>query len=444
MSTREDGQPGVTCRFYNEPPEVAERKCEDVVQYHVSDMFLPDYAHPKISPELFYMDLVGTITPDESGEYLFGCSVRGSARVTVDGELVVDNATVQRPGATFMGAGTLEEIGSKYLEAGRTYKVVLHFGSGATQTFRKKGSTAMRGGGVRIGCTRKVDAQVETDKAVALAKTVDQVVIVAGLTGEWEAEGFDRPDMDLPGHTDALISAVTKANPNTAVVIQSGTPVSMPWAGQVSALVHASFGGNEGGNAIGNVLFGTHNPSGKLPLTYPKRIEDNPAFLNFGSENGRTLYGEDVYVGYRYYDRAKVAPLFHFGHGLSYTSFGYGGFNVQKNSSQDKITVTLTIENTGVQAGSTTAQVYISQRKPLIKRPPKELKGFKKVFLEAGESRTVEVEVLLKYATSYWDEERDKWISEKGVYDVLVGESSEAPAVAGSFEVEKTSWWLGL
>ncbi|KAH7024379.1 beta-glucosidase [Microdochium trichocladiopsis] len=443
MSTREDGRPGVTCRFYNEPPEVEGRVCRDIVQYHVSDMFLPDYKHPDVNPELFYMDLVSTITPEESGEYLFGCSVRGTARVLVDGELVVDNATVQRPGSTFMGAGTLEETGTKYLEAGRTYKVVLHFGSGATQTFRKKGSTSMRGGGVRVGCTRKIDAQTEIDKAVALAKTVDQVVVVAGLTGEWEAEGFDRPDMDLPGLTDALVRAVAAANPNTAVVIQSGTPVTMPWANEVPALVHASFGGNECGNAIGDVLFGAFNPCGKLPLTYPKRLEDNPAFLNFGSENGRTLYGEDVYVGYRYYDRAKLAPLFHFGHGLSYTSFEYTDFKVDKKGG-DKVTTSVTIKNTGAVAGASVAQVYISQQKPLIKRPPKELKGFKKVFLEPGESKTVEVEVLLKYATSYWDEERQMWISEKGAYDVLVGESSEAPALAGTFEVEQTSWWLGL
>ncbi|KXJ87223.1 beta-glucosidase [Microdochium bolleyi] len=442
MSTREDGQPGVTCRFYNEPPEIADRVCRDVIQYHVSDMFLPDYRHPDVNPELFYMDLVSTITPEESGEYLFGCSVRGSARIFVDGELVVDNATVQRPGATFMGAGTAEATGSKHLEAGRTYKVVLHFGSGATQTFRKKGSTAMRGGGVRMGCTREIDAQSEIEKAVELARSVDQVVVVAGLTAEWEAEGFDRPDMDLPGHTDALIRAVAAANKNTAVVVQSGTPVAMPWADEVSALVHASFGGNEGGNAIGDVVFGVVNPSGKLPLTFPKRLEDNPAFLNFGSENGRTLYGEDVYVGYRYYDRARVAPLFHFGHGLSYTSFEYTEHSVEKTD--EKVSVSLTVKNTGSVAGASVAQVYISQQKPLIKRPPKELKRFKKVFLQPGESQQVDVEVALKYATSYWDEERQMWISEAGAYDVLVGESSEAPTLAGGFEVGKTSWWLGL
>ncbi|KAK8093377.1 hypothetical protein PG997_000062 [Apiospora hydei] len=280
MSTREDGEPGMTCRFFNEPPseDPGGRICRDVVQTDLSDMLLVDYSHPDIRQDVWYMDMSGTITPAESGEYQFGCSVRGTAKVFVDGELVVDNATAQRQGATFMGAGTLEERGTKTLEAGRTYAVLLQFGSSPTQKIRKVGATAMRGGGVRLGCTKVIDADEEIAKAVALAKEVEQVVICAGLTAEWESEGFDRADMALPGRTNDLIRAVSTANPRTAVVVQSGTPVEMPWAAAVPALVQAPYGGNEGGRALGDVLFGAAGaaPSGKLVYTIPGARRGQP------------------------------------------------------------------------------------------------------------------------------------------------------------------------
>lgn len=248
--------------------------------------------------------------------------------------------------------------------------------------------------------------------------------------------------MDLPGHTDELIRAVTKANPSTAVVIQSGTPVTMPWADEVSTLVQAWYGGNEGGNGIADVLFGEVNPSGKLPLSIPKRLEDNPAFLNFGSENGRTLYGEDVYVGYRFYETTKKDVLFPFGHGLSYTNFEFSNFTV--SSSEDAIRVECDAQNAGQRAGHAVVQVYISQQKPLIRRPPKELKGFQKLPLGPSEKGRVQVDISKKYAASYWDEERNMWIMEAGDYDVLLGESSGKVTKAGVITVEKTSWWLGV
>lgn len=248
--------------------------------------------------------------------------------------------------------------------------------------------------------------------------------------------------MDLPGRTDELIRAVTEANPATVVVIQSGTPVTMPWADSVSTLLHSPYGGNEGGNAIADVLFGTANPSGKLPLTIPRRLEDNPAFLNFGSENGRTLYGEDVYIGYRYYQKAKVEPLFPFGFGLSYTTFELSGFKVDQT--EEVVSVSVEAKNIGGLAGAAVAQVYVSQQNPLIKRPPKELKGFKKVFLEPGEVVQVDIDIPLKYAASYWDEEPDKWIMERGDYDVLIGQDSVETELAGRLSVAETCWWSGL
>lgn len=248
--------------------------------------------------------------------------------------------------------------------------------------------------------------------------------------------------MDLPGSTNALISAVAAANPSTVVVMQSGTPVEMPWASSVKGMIHAWYGGNETGNAIADVLFGKVNPSAKLPLSFPKRLQDNPAFLNYRTERGRTLYGEDIYVGYRYYEMLELETLFPFGHGLSYTTFDISDLSVAKDEKNVKVSVKVT--NTGEVAGAEVVQVYISQKKPSIKRPVKELKGFSKVFLEKGESKTVDVNIETKYATSFWDEVRDSWIVEKDTYEVLVGSTSAEIVQKRSFEVEQTSWWKGL
>jgi beta-glucosidase len=264
--------------------------------------------------------------------------------------------------------------------------------------------------------------------------------------------------MDLPSHTDELISAVADANPNVVVVLQSGTPITMPWAYKVSTLVQAWYGGNETGNAIADVLFGDVNPCGKLPLSFPFRNEDNPAYLNYRSERGRVLYGEDIYIGYRFYEATKKRVYFPFGHGLSYTSFKLSHLQVTvSNPESDShsslrdgsgngstLHVTLRVENTGPVDGAEVIQVYVAQRSASIKRPPKELKGFAKSFVRAGEAKFSEVCVEMKYATSFWDEARRAWISERGMYDVLVGNSSANTPMRGSFEISRTEWWNGL
>lgn len=248
--------------------------------------------------------------------------------------------------------------------------------------------------------------------------------------------------MDLPGHSNELIAAVVAANRNTAVVIQSGCPVEMPWVASVPAILQSWFGGNETGNAIADVLFGAVNPSGKLPLSFPVRVEDNPAFLNYHSDRGRALYGEDVFIGYRFYEKTRREVLFPFGHGLSYTSFRIS--DAKTADTEDTITVTVQVENTGAIAGSEVVQVYIAQKSPGVTRPVKELKGFAKLNLEAGERSEVVVEVSKKYAASWWDEKMDAWVMEEDEYGVFVGNSSACVEEAGKFEVKSTSWWRGL
>lgn len=251
--------------------------------------------------------------------------------------------------------------------------------------------------------------------------------------------------MDLPGHTNALISAVVAANPNTVVVMQSGTPVEMPWNDKVPAMIHAWYGGNETGNAIADVLFGDVNPSGKLSLTFPKRVQDNPAFLNYKSERGRTIYGEDVHIGYRYYEALDREVLYPFGHGLSYTSFSFSDLSVKNDGEHLEVSVKVT--NTGKVAGAQVVQVYIAPQNPSLTRPPKELKGFGKVFLGPGASEVAKVKIQTKYAVSFWDEGRDAWAIEKDVYKVIVSDSSAVTkenSLVGNFQIKETTWWNGL
>ena len=276
ITTTDGGKQGLSIKFYLDPPSVKGRSPVDQLRVRDSYIHLSDYKHPRISSDLFWCDFDGNFTPDETAEYEFSCSVAGTALIYVDGELVVDNKTKQVPGDSFFGIGTVEEIGSISLEAGREYHVHVEFGTMPTLTYKKDGVTAFGAGGVRLGCYRKISFETEVERAVALAKKVDQVILCAGLNGDWESEGYDRPHMDLPPGSDELIEAVLAANPNTAVIIQSGTPVTMPWRERASTLVQAWYGGNETGNAIADVVFGDVNPSGKLPLSRGRSLRPGP------------------------------------------------------------------------------------------------------------------------------------------------------------------------
>ncbi|KAH8796458.1 glycoside hydrolase superfamily [Hyaloscypha finlandica] len=437
------GEPGVTFRVYNDPPSVKDRELCDEIVLDKTEFLLMDYNNPKVKSALWYADIDGYFTAEEDSDFELGLGVYGTAKLYVDGKLVVDNETNQTKGSLFFHCGTVEEKGILSVKKGQKYHIKVEFASAPACKLDQGSNVLFGGGAARIGGAKVIDADKEVKHAAELAKDADQVIICAGLNADWETEGSDREDMSLPGHMDALISAVSTANPSTVVVMQSGTPVAMPWISSVKALVHAWYGGNETGNAIADVLFGHVNPSAKLPLSFPKRLQDNPAFLNYRTERGRALYGEDVYVGYRWYEMLDLPVLFPFGHGLSYTTFSFSDLKVDKTDKDLKVTVK--VSNTGSLAGAEVVQVYIRQKNPSIRRPKKELKGFKKVFLEKGESKLVEVKIETKYATSFWDEIREAWISEKDTYEVVVGGSSEeVTAVRGSFEVEKTVWWNGL
>ncbi|KAI6086808.1 glycoside hydrolase family 3 protein [Hypoxylon rubiginosum] len=440
-----NGELGMTMKVYTEGPDVTDRKPVDQLELLKTEMLLIDYENPKVKSPLWYATLEGSLVADEDATWEFGVIVSGTANLYINGELIVDNSQKQTLGEAFFGSATVEEKGFYKLEKGKTYDFKVTFGSSPTSKLGG-GAVLLNGGALRIGGCKVIDPKAEIARAVELARDADQVIVCAGLNAEWETEGNDRVDMSLPPGLDDLITAVAKANPNTAVVMQSGTPVEMPWIKDVSALIHAWYGGNETGNTIADILFGDVNPSGKLSLSFPVRVQHNPAFLNYRTEGGRVIYGEDIYIGYRYYEFVDREVLFPFGHGLSYTTFTFSDLSVADKDGE--LTVSLKVKNTGSVKGAEVAQVYVApKQKAKVNRPVKELKGFAKVELAPGETKSVTVKVATRYAAGYWDEECDQWCVEQGEYEIIVSDSSEVKegkAVKGSFKVAETFWWSGL
>jgi beta-glucosidase len=256
-------------------------------------------------------------------------------------------------------------------------------------------------------------------QAVAAAKSADAAVVMVGDT---ESEGHDQPSLSLSGNQDQLVEAVAAANPRTIVVVKSGNPVLMPWANQVPAIVEAWYPGEEDGNAVAGVLFGTVNPSGKLPVTFPASQSRTPVSSpsQFPGVNGQVQYSEGLDVGYRWYDANDVAPLFPFGYGLSYTRFSFGHLSI--HPAARTVTVSARVTNTGSRAGADVAQLYLGDP-AAAGEPPRQLKGFRKVFLRPGQSATVRF-TLTGHDLSYWNDAANGWVVPAGAYQVYVGDSS--------------------
>ena len=258
---------------------------------------------PHVDPANFSARLTGAFTAPESGPFDLSLMSIGKSRLLIDGKEILNLWNNPAEGAKT----TVID-----LVAGQTYRLQAEYASEPGPRWRN----------LRIGCMPQIPADA-IQQAADLAAKSDVAIVFAGLTNEWESEGFDRPDMELPGDQVKLIERVSAANPKTIVVINAGSPVSMNWLDQVAGVAQAWYLGQETGNAIADILFGDVNPSGKLPTTFPKRLQDNPAYLNYPGENGKVRYGEGLFVGYRYYDKKDIAPLFPFGFGLSYTTFEY-------------------------------------------------------------------------------------------------------------------------
>ncbi|EIW60730.1 glycoside hydrolase family 3 protein [Trametes versicolor FP-101664 SS1] len=444
------GQPGWSCTFYNHDAN-GNPTGDAVAEFVLQDtrVKLNDFL-PKGLTETWTIKLHGSLTMDKTADYELGLTVAGRAKLFVNDKLTIDNWTKQRPGDFFYGQGTVEELGTVSLTAGKPVDIVVEYtNTKAPEDTESDRSQPALMRGVRLGGCEKIDPEEAMAAAEKLAASSDVAVVVAGLSPDWESEGFDRPTLEMPGTQNELIARIAKANPNTIVCIQSGSVVAMPWVHDVHGIVQAWYAGNETGNALADVLFGALNPSGRLPITLPVRVQDIPAFPNFRSEHGQIHYREDLLVGYKGYAARGIKPLFPFGFGLSYTTFAFSDLKVASSvqsgaADHFAVQVELTVTNTGSRAGSEVVQLYVSLPDIGLTTPRLQLRAFAKARdLAPGESKRV-VLGLDKYAVSYWDTTGQQWKAPKGTYGVHVGKSSEDIVLESEFQVEKEFTWVGL
>jgi beta-glucosidase len=367
-----------------------------------------------VDPSGFSYRATGRFVADETGRHTLSLvQLGGGARVFVDGALALDGVTEPPgPGTDYFGFGSAELEVALDLEVGREVEIVVEF--------------TLRGGfflrGAKLGHRRPAPPDL-LDRAIAAAADADAVVVMVGTNDDWETEGHDRDTMGLPGRQDELVARAVAANPNTVVVVNTGSPVTMPWVDATPAIVQAWFGGQEMANSLAAVLFGDVEPSGRLPTTFPARLEHNPSFGNFPGEHGEVRYGEGVLMGYRWYDARHLPTQFPFGHGLSYTTFGLGPPAVVERG--DAVEVSVPVTNRGTRRGAEVVQCYVAPPQPApVVRPPRELKAFAKVWLEPGEETTVTLRLDAR-AFQYWDPGDGRgWSTAPGTYTLHVGRSS--------------------
>jgi beta-glucosidase len=313
-------------------------------------------------------------------------------------------------------------------------QVEIRFAQGYEKTSREEY-------GKPLSVTSNADREAQFIKqAVEVAKKADAVIIFGGLNHDFDTEGKDRPDMKLPYNQDELIEAVTAVNPKTVVVLICGSPVEVhQWIDNVPAILLGWYAGMEGGRVMADVLFGDVNPSGKLPFTFPKRLEDSPAHQleAYPGKDNTVVYREGLLVGYRYYDTRKVEPQFCFGHGLSYTDFLYSDLQISPadDSKDGAVEISLNLKNEGNYEGAEVVQLYVAKKQSVVERPAKELKGFKKIFLKKNESKSV-VFSLKREDLAYYDPDQSHWITETGEYEVFLAGSSRDIRLNGSFELQ--------
>ena len=266
----------------------------------------------------------------------------------------------------------------------------------------------------------------EVEKAVQAAKEADVAVVFAGLPDIIESESYDRKDMKLPECQNHIIEEIAKVQPNLVVVLHNGSPVETPWAEKTAAILEMYLGGQGVGEACDRLLYGEANPSGRLAETFPLRLEDNPSFLSFGGDGKKVEYNEGIYVGYRYYEAKKQPVRWAFGHGLSYTDFEYSNLKLSSDSmnDNDQILVEVDVRNTGNCEGKEVVQLYIADKNGTVNRPVKELKGFVKVSLLAGETKRVQMKINAR-DLSFYHEELEDWYAPSGRYELLIGHASD-------------------
>ncbi|MCL1044270.1 glycoside hydrolase family 3 C-terminal domain-containing protein [Shewanella electrodiphila] len=359
------------------------------------------------------VEILANIKPMETGKHTLKLMAQGKVTLLINDKAIVDDNA--KP-ANIINA----EV---ELKAGETYAFKLIY----------QGKDK-----VTLGWETPNSLYNSEDEYLAAAKNADAVIYFGGLSHADDRESIDRPDMKLPGQQDEIIEKLLTANQNTVVFMIGGSAVEMPWAEKANAIAWGWYGGMEAGNAYTDILFGDVNPSGKMPITLPKKLQDTaPIALNDYNEK-ESLYSEGVFIGYRWFEQQKIAPEFPFGHGLSYSEFSYDdiNFSSSKLSGDDTLTVTASITNTSKTDGAEVVQLYLNDVKASVPRPLKELKGFDKIWLKAGETGQVSF-TLYQRDLSFWDINTNDWLAESGEFKVMLGSSVEDIRLQKSFNYQQ-------
>ena len=353
--------------------------------------------------EHFSVRWTGFLHVPQSGTYDLNFLCGDGVRLYLGDSLIISNVMEHLV--------TINSFSAK-LEAGKNYKIKIEY-------FQGLGNAT-----ARFLWHRTTDDLLK--QAVNAAANSDVALLFVGTSDQYETEGKDRDNLLLPQNQDELINEVLKVNKNTIVILTTGSPVLMNgWNDKVPGIMETWFAGEEIGNAAADVILGNYNPSGKLPITFPKRWEDCSAFKTYKAQDSVTDYSDGIFVGYRHFDEYNIEPLYSFGYGLSYTNFEYKDLKVQNSTEDNKqhYKVSFSLKNTGKLNGSEVAQLYVSAIDPKIERAPKELKAFRKIFLKAGETAKVEMNID-KDAFSYYDTGKKDWTTDPGKYEILIGSSS--------------------
>ena len=357
---------------------------------------------PGLPEDNFSVRWTGTLVPPKSGLYMLAIRSDDGGRLYLDGKLLIDNWGEHPP---TLKTTEIELVG------GKAYPIRLDYYEGII--------------GASVELLWQRAERDPMGRVAEVARGADVVIAAVGDGMGDETEGLDRPSLALPGRQDAIVRAAAAVNPRLIVVTTTGAAVAMPWLDQAKAVLHAWFPGQEGGSAMADVLLGETSPSGKLPVTFPKRLEDEPWFGNFPGDKGKVHYKEGTLVGYRWYDTRKLLPLFPFGHGLSYTSFAYRDLKVSAWDAQAGVTVQFAVKNTGGRRGAEVAQVYVHAPSGTVERAEQELRAFARVDLDKGEERTIVLQ-LPSRAFAFYDDTRGDapWRIEPGAYELRAAASS--------------------
>ena len=386
--------------------EPIERKVLNGNRFWALQGFAREFLDEKERPELS-VKFSTTYKPSISGEFEFEVFSIGLSRIKINGKELVDNWSSQKKGEAFFGFACAPKRNKIKLTKGKEYLVEVEY------------EFEGRFPAIQFGC-RPPDPKNLLEEAVKIAKQSDAVVLVVGTNSDWETEGNDRKGLGLPSDQDVLIKKVLAANKNSVLVLNTGSPVSMPWIKSCPAILQTWFPGQEFGNALAEILFGKESPSGKLPTTYPKKLSDTPAYSCYPGKNLQMDYKEKLLVGYKWYEKKKIEPLFPFGHGLSYSKFELKKVSLLKKKHEIKIKVKL--KNIGNFSTFETVQCYLERKAVKADTPKKKLVDFKKLKVTKDKSKKLTLKVS-KRDLSEWDVKKSKWEIARGDYVINVGTS---------------------